>query len=148
MDLDVFPATVKGPLATTASRYVTFARIFTHDGRLYVAEGRQRGGIVTSVHEYPVPEGEPERDPRRSKAGSWGEWSWSSCGCSSSWRKHSIESLVAQAEPLASDVGDPPTPDAAENPASPDASGSLHALGKAIPDDHYNVVDLPVANEG
>lgn len=129
-ELDVYPSTVKGPLATTNSRYVTFARVFTHEGRFYVAEGRQRGGIVTSVHEYPTPDGEPERDPRRSKAGSWGEWSWSSCGCTSSWRKHSIESLVSQAVPLVS-----ATPD------EPDASGTLN-------DEPTDLVDLPVANEG
>lgn len=143
-DLDIFPATVKGPLATTNSRYVTFARVFTVEGRLFIAEGRQRGGIVTSVHEYPAPAGEPERDPRKSKAGSWGEWSWSSCGCSSSWRKHSIESLVSQAVPLASDVGETPTPDEAVEPASPDASGTLTLVTDADAD----VVDLPVANEG
>lgn len=99
-ELDVAPVTVRGPLATTNSNLVTFARMFVHDGRLYVAEGRQRGAIITSVTEYPVPEGEPERDVRHSKAGTWGEWKWKGCGCASSWSRHSVESLVAQAVPL------------------------------------------------
>ena len=57
------------------------------------AEGQQRGLTVTRVTEYETPEGDPVGNM-------WGPWSWSTCGCGSNWRSHSIESLVAQATPL------------------------------------------------
>lgn len=98
-DFSHSPVTVRGPLATTSSRLVTFARIFTHEGRLFVAEGTNRGGKVRSVTEYPAPEGAPVPNPHRSKGYTWGEWDWDSCGCASSWRKHSTEKLVGMAEP-------------------------------------------------
>lgn len=104
-ELDVFPATVRGPLTTTSSKVVTFARVFTHEGRFYIAESTGRGGRVRSVTEYPVPDGELERG--RGKSATWGPWSWSSCGCASGWRSHSIDSLVAQAAPLPTPEPDP-----------------------------------------
>ena len=124
-DLDSFPCTVKGPLATTNSRLVTFARVIVRDGRLFVAEGTKRGGEVRSVTEYPAPEGEPVPNPRQSQGYIWGEWSWKSCGCSSQWSKHPATALIAQAEPLVSDATEPDlTPDVAVA-LDPDASGSL-----------------------
>lgn len=128
-DLDSFPCTVKGPLATTNSRLVTFARVIVRDGRLFVAEGTKRGGEIRSVTEYPTPEGEPIPNPRQSQGYIWGEWSWKSCGCSSQWSKHPATGLIAMAEPLVSAGAEPTPPPDADDALDADASGSL------IPDD-------------
>lgn len=108
VNLDSAPVKINGPHATTRSGLITFARIFVHDNRLFIAEGKQRGAVVASVIEYPMPEGEPTRDPRRSRAASWGPWKWDNCGCGNSWGRHSIESLVAQAAPLEAASEDEP----------------------------------------
>lgn len=128
-DLDVAPATVRGPLTTTRSGVVTFARVIVHDGRLFVAEGSKRGAIVSSVTEYPAPEGEPERNPRKSKGFTWGEWSWDSCGCSSSWGKHSRDALLGMAVTLP-EVED--EPDAELEPDdNPDVDAALPDVREA-----------------
>ena len=97
-ELDLYPLTLRGPLKTTTSKVVTFARLFTHEGRLYVAESLNRGASVTSVHEYPMPEGEPSMP---GKAAKWGDWVYSSCGCGNSWGNHTKASLAARAVVLA-----------------------------------------------
>lgn len=119
--MDTAPVTVRGPHATTRSGQVTFARIFTHDGRLFVAEGQQRGARVLTVTEYPAPEGAPEPDRRRSKGMSWGPWSWDSCGCASSWRKHKVENLVAMSTPSSAMLVDPAGEPAESDPESDEA---------------------------
>lgn len=114
---DIFPVEVRGPLATTRSGLVTFARLFVYDGKLYIAESRNRGSRVASVTAYPLPEGEPVPDRRRSKGYTWGPWSYWSCGCSSGWRKHSVESLVALAQVDEPGEPEPETePDVTEDP--------------------------------
>lgn len=95
--VDVTVKQLKGPLTTTTSGLVTWARFFVHDGRFFVAESRSRGKVVTSVTEYPMPEGVPDHGRKV-----WGEWRWQTCGCSNSWRLHSVESLFAQALPIES----------------------------------------------
>lgn len=90
---DVYPVTIRGPLSTNRSRLSTFARIFVHENRLYVAESRNKGATVTTVSSYPLPDAELIQ--RAGKAGRWGDWSWSGCGCANSWRRHTIEELVA-----------------------------------------------------
>lgn len=95
---DVAPATVRGPHATTRSGVVTYARIFTDGTRLYVAEGNNRGKDVTRVTSYPLPDEEYAPNPRKNRAGSWGPWSWSSCGCSSLWGRHRQAALIKQAQ--------------------------------------------------
>lgn len=91
--IDVYPVTLRGPLSTNSSRVVTFARIFTHNGRLYVAESGNKGRDIRVVSSYPLPEEEFIR--RGTKAAKWGPWSWSSCGCSSSWNMHTAANLAA-----------------------------------------------------
>jgi hypothetical protein len=88
--MDVLAKRLRGPFSTTRTGVITEARFFTHDDKLYVAEGQQRGRTVTRVTAYDLPEGEPVGNR-------WGPWAWSTCGCGSSWRTHSIESLVALA---------------------------------------------------
>lgn len=92
--MDLAPLTVRGPHKTTTSGVVTFARMFVRDGRLYIAESRDKGRTVTSVTAYDLPEGEPTRPGRAAK---WGPWVWSSCGCGNSWGNHSLDALVALA---------------------------------------------------
>ncbi len=96
MPLDVYPVTVRGPIKGENRQGVaTFARLFEHDGALYLAQSRTKGRTVTDVTRYELPEGRPNRPGRAAK---WGEWVYSSCGCANSWRTHSIESLVALAK--------------------------------------------------
>lgn len=92
MGTDLYPLTLRGPLSTNSSGVVTFARLFTHGDRLYVAESRDKGRTVTDVTSYPLPEGEPSRPGRAAK---WGDWVWSSCGCGNSWNNHTLDMLVA-----------------------------------------------------
>lgn len=90
--MDLYPLTVRGPLSTNTSGVVTFARLFTHGDKIYVAESRDKGRTVVSVTQYEKPEGEPSRPGNAAK---WGSWVYSSCGCTNQWRNHSIESLLA-----------------------------------------------------
>ena len=91
-ELDLYPLTIRGPLTTTTTQVVTFARMFTHDGKLYIAESLNRGATVRSVTEYPLPEGEPSMP---GKAAKWGPWVYSSCGCGNSWGNHTKQALLA-----------------------------------------------------
>lgn len=132
------PVKINGPHATTRSGLITFARIFVHDNRLFIAEGKQRGAVVASVTEYPMPEGEPTRDPRRSRAASWGPWKWDNCGCGNSWGRHSIESLVAQAtllEPVVPEDTEPDIP--VDNPA-PDSANVQVSEGVEVDNEADN----------
>lgn len=89
---DVYPVTVRGPVSTNGQGVVTFARLFTHEGQMYLAESRDKGRTVSRVSRYDLPEGSPTRPGRAAK---WGPWSYSSCGCSNSWRIHTREALAA-----------------------------------------------------
>ena len=91
-DMDLYPLTVRGPHQTTTSGVVTFARMFTHGGKLYIAESRDKGRTVATVTEYDLPEGNPTQP---GKAAKWGPWVYSSCGCGNSWPNHSINSLLS-----------------------------------------------------
>jgi hypothetical protein len=98
-NLNVYPVTVRGPLATNSSRVVTFARLFTHQGRLYIAESGDKGKTIRHVTSYPIPEEDFVR--RGTKTASWGPWKWSGCGCSSKWNTWTVEALVALDETAA-----------------------------------------------
>lgn len=98
-ELDVYPVTLRGPLSTNRSQLVTFARVFTRDGRLYVAESRTKGRTVTVVSSYDLPEGEIQRRGG-TRSAKWGDWSWSGCGCSSQWRTQNPEVLAMMADPV------------------------------------------------
>lgn len=91
--LDLAPLTIRGPHKTTTTQVVTFARMFTYNGKLYIAESLNRGASVLNVTEYDIPEGEPSMP---GKAAKWGPWVYSSCGCGNSWGNHTRESLVAR----------------------------------------------------
>lgn len=99
-DTDFYPATVRGPLKTTMSGTTTFARLFTFDGRFFIAESSNRGTSIRSVTEYEMPQGTPERNVRVSRGATWGPWSYDSCGCASAWKKHKLADLAAMATPL------------------------------------------------
>lgn len=89
--MDIYPVTVRGPIPTGSLR---FARIFTANGKLYIAEGLQRGARVNKVTAYDLPEGEPSQ---RGRNASWGPWKWSSCGCGNSWGRHPQTTLIEMA---------------------------------------------------
>lgn len=92
--MDIAPVTVRGPIPRGSVR---FARLFTHENRLYIAEGTNRGKTVLRVSSYPIPEGEPQRLGNQM---TWGSFKWSSCGCGNRWGDHSMEELIALAEPV------------------------------------------------
>lgn len=121
--LDLYPVTIRGPLTTNSSRLSTFARIFTHEGRFYVAESRTKGRTVVSVSSYEMPEGEPMRRGG-TKAGRWGEWSWSGCGCANSWRSQNIAELVAMDQTVYGDPEPEPEPEPDETVTAPPVTGS------------------------
>lgn len=89
--MDAFPVTVRGPIPRGSVR---FARVFTHDNRLYIAEGSNRGRNVLQVTSYELPAGEPQRIGNQTR---WGSFTWSSCGCGNSWGSHTMEELVGLA---------------------------------------------------
>lgn len=90
-DLDVYPVTVRGPIGPL-DHHASFARVFTHDGKFWLARGRNRGAEIMTVQSYDPPEGEPRVNGR---SGAWGEWSWNSCGCSSQWGSHDRAAIAA-----------------------------------------------------
>lgn len=94
--MDIAPVTVRGPIPRGSVR---FARIFTHDDRLYIAEGTNRGRMVTRVSSYPLPEGEPSRLGNQTV---WGDFRWTSCGCGNQWGSHTQEELVGLVESVPS----------------------------------------------
>lgn len=91
---DVYPVTLRGPLSTNSSRVVTFARIFTHDGRMYAAESGNKGKDIRVVSSYPITE-DMEFNTRGKETAKLGPWAWSGCGCSSRWQTWSKEQLIA-----------------------------------------------------
>lgn len=95
MALDVYPVTVRGPISTAQGRQgvVTFARLFEHEGRLYLATTRDKGRTVENVTAYDLPEGNPSRPGRQAK---FGPWTYSSCGCANMWSRHKRADLAAQ----------------------------------------------------
>lgn len=95
MALDVYPVTVRGPISTNSSGMVTFARLFEHEGRLYLAESRDKGFTVRRVTAYDLPEGAPKRPGRNSK---WGKWVYTSCGCANRWNRWKKAELAAMVE--------------------------------------------------
>lgn len=93
--LDVRYVDIRGPVTSNRQSYVRGARMFVYNDRLYIAESRDRGATVAQVTAYDVPEGQPTL---KGRAGSWGPWSWTSCGCSNQWSRQQIPDLAAKAE--------------------------------------------------
>lgn len=73
---------------------MTFARAFTHGGRLYIAESGDKGKTVRAVSSYEIAE-DAVFDRRGSKAAKFNGFTWSGCGCSSRWQTWTQEQLVA-----------------------------------------------------
>lgn len=93
-NFDVYPVTLRGPLSDNSSGVVTFARVFNHGGRFYVAQSPDKGKTIRSVRSYDIPD-DVQFVRRGSKAATYGPFKWSGCGCSSKWNTHTIDSLVA-----------------------------------------------------
>lgn len=91
---DVFPVTIRGPLVDNSSGVVTFARVFNHDGRMYIAQSPDKGKTIRSVHSYEIA---PDIDfvRRGSKTASFNGFKWSGCGCSSKWGTWTTAQLAA-----------------------------------------------------
>jgi hypothetical protein len=70
-----------------------WSRLIITDAALYVARSNDRGKTITSVTRYALPEG--DRTQTGAKRGSWGQFSWSSCGCANSWDRHTAAELIA-----------------------------------------------------
>lgn len=96
MALDVFPVTVRGPMTSNRQGVATFARLFEHNGRLYLATSRDKGRTVESVTAYELPEGKPTRP---GKAAKFGPWTYTGCGCTNSWGRHKREALATMVSP-------------------------------------------------
>lgn len=96
MALDVYPVTVRGPLTSNRQGVATFARIFEHEGTLYVATSRDKGRTVESVTAYELPEGKPSRP---GKAAKFGPFAYTGCGCANFWARHRREDLAAMVQP-------------------------------------------------
>lgn len=93
--LDVNMVTVRGPITGSRQGVVTNARLFVHEGRLYLAESPDKGWTIRRVTSYDLPEGAPSRPGR---AATWAGWRWSSsCGCANRWSRWTPAQLAAMA---------------------------------------------------
>ena len=99
---DRSPVDVRGPLQGSyqnRQRVSTFARAFTHNDLLYIAESPDLGKTVRQVTTYPIPE---EAPIVRGNTTKWGPWVFSGCSSCragrSKWRSHSTDSLMAMAD--------------------------------------------------
>ena len=70
-----------------------WSRLIVTADALYVARSNDRGKTVTSVTKYALPAG--DRTQTGAKRGSWGQFSWSGCGCANSWGRHTKAELIA-----------------------------------------------------
>lgn len=82
-----------GPGSRKGGSLWRWSRLIITKDALYVARSNDKGLTVASVTKYPLPEG--DRVQKAGNAGSWGPFSWTSCGCANSWGRHSSASLVA-----------------------------------------------------
>jgi hypothetical protein len=69
-----------------------WSRLIITDDALYVARSNDRGLTVSSVTRYDLPEG--DRVQSGAKRGSYGDFSWSGCGCANSWGRHTAGELL------------------------------------------------------
>jgi hypothetical protein len=104
MDIQTFdrhPVDVRGPLVggfRHRQRVTTFARAFTANGKLYIAESPDLGKTVSQVTSYDIPEDEPIVKGNTIKVGPWVFSGCSTCRAGrSKWRSHTTDSLVALA---------------------------------------------------
>lgn len=90
---DIFPTDVRIDGGRRKQKLVSKGRMIITDDALYIAESPDRGLTVSKVTKHPLPEG--ERRVTASTNGSWGNFSWSPCGCANSWGRHTKASLIA-----------------------------------------------------
>lgn len=92
---DVYPVTIRGPISDNSSGVVTNARIFTANGRMYIAQSPDKGRTIRSVTSYPIAD-DTEFVRRGTKAAKYNGFTWSGCGCASRWNTWTVEALAEQ----------------------------------------------------
>jgi hypothetical protein len=90
---DIYPVDVRYNSGPRGSEVWRWSRLIITADALYVARSTDRGKTITSVTRYALPTG--DRIQTGAKRGSWGQFSWSGCGCANSWGRHTGESLIA-----------------------------------------------------
>jgi hypothetical protein len=90
---DIFPVDVRYSGGSRRGDLWRWSRLIITDDALYVARSNDRGKDITSVTKYPLPTG--DRVQTGAKRGSWGQFSWSGCGCANSWGRHTKDALIA-----------------------------------------------------
>lgn len=89
---DIFPVDIRYNGSPRGDVW-RWSRLIITDDALYVARSADRGKTITSVTKYALPTG--DRIQTGAKRGSWGQFSWSGCGCANSWGRHTKADLVA-----------------------------------------------------
>src|SRR5688500_2851284 len=90
---DIFPVDVRYSGGSRRGDLWRRSRLLITGDALYVARSNDRGKDITSVTKYPPPTG--DRVQTGAKRGSWGQFSWSGCGCANSWGRHTKDALIA-----------------------------------------------------
>lgn len=90
---DLYPVDIRYSGGPRKSDLWRWSRIVITEDALYVARSSNRGLNITSVTKYPLPAG--DRTQTGAKRGSWGQFSWSGCGCANSWGRHTRAELIA-----------------------------------------------------
>lgn len=90
---DIYPVDVRHNGGPRGSDLWRWSRLIITDTALYIARSDDRGKTITSVTRYALPDG--DRIQTGAKRGSWGQFSWSGCGCANSWGRHTRADLVA-----------------------------------------------------
>jgi hypothetical protein len=93
---DLYPVDVRYSGGPRKGELWRWSRLIITEDALYVARSNDRGMNITSVTKYDLPAG--DRVQSGAKRGSYGQFSWSGCGCANSWGRHSKAALVAAGE--------------------------------------------------
>jgi hypothetical protein len=94
---DIFPVDVRRSSGSKRRDDLwRWSRLIITDDALYVATSKNKGMDVEAVTKYPLPDG--ERKATAHNKGSWGQFSWSGCGCANSWDRHAKDSLIKLAD--------------------------------------------------
>lgn len=90
---DLYPVDVRHDGGPRKSELWRWSRMIITADALYVARSSDRGKTITAVIKYPLPSG--DRVQTGAKRGSWGQFSWSGCGCANSWGVHTRAELIS-----------------------------------------------------